>query len=85
MWPEDFASRGSSELSSCLVKVRRPQDIINKTNCCVFSDSACEINKNMVIYTLYCAIVYVEMCLEINHSFLVMVIHFCQVTGTVHL
>jgi len=49
----------------------KPQDIINKTNCSVFLDSCCEINKYMVIYTLYCATVYTEMSLEIDHSFLV--------------
>jgi hypothetical protein len=71
MWPENFASWGSSEVSYCLFKVlTKPQDIINKTNCHCFSDSCCERNKNNVIYTLFCATVCTEMSLEINHSFL---------------
>jgi hypothetical protein len=71
MWPENFASWGSSELSCCLFKVlTEPQDIINKTNCTVFSDW-CERNNNTAIYILCCATVCTEMCIDINHSFLV--------------
>jgi hypothetical protein len=48
-----------------------PQDVIRKSNCSFFSDSCCERNKNMVIYTLRCATVCTEMCLQINLSCLV--------------
>jgi len=72
VWTENFASWGSSEISSCLFKVlTEPQYIISKINCTVFSDSCCERNKNTVIYTLCCATVCTEMSLEINHNFLV--------------
>ena len=47
----------------------KPHDIINKTNCSVFSDSCCERYVNLY---LHCATVCIEMCLEINHSFLVL-------------
>jgi len=49
-----------------------PQDIISKTDCNCFLDSCCEQNKNMVIYTLCCALDNTGMSRVTNHRFWVL-------------
>ena len=72
MWPENIASRGASEIASCLFKVLRvPENVLNKRKLRFFSDSCSAQNKNNILYYMYYALVMMGMFDCIEHYYLV--------------
>lgn len=70
--PENLASRGSSEIRSCLLKMlNNSQYTLNKENLRFFSDSYVGQQKYMIIFMLYYTLVHTCMYDEIPHYFLV--------------
>ncbi|CAH2003655.1 unnamed protein product [Acanthoscelides obtectus] len=69
-WTEDQASRGSSEVFSCLLTILELEDSVkNKDHLIIWSDSCAGRNKNFLIICLYQYLIHKGLFKIIDHKF----------------
>lgn len=69
-WTEDQASRGSSEIFSCLLTVLELEECLNnKEHLVIWSDSCSGQNKNFLLISLYQYLIHKGLFKTIDHKF----------------